>query len=213
MLMGRILLIIGNPKTFSLSHALAAAYARGADAARAEVRTLDLSHLDFDPILRMGYQEEQPLEPDLLAAQADIEWADQLVFFYPSWWGNAPALLKGFVDRVFLPGFAFKYGESAAKWQRFLQGRGGRIVLTMDAPRIFNWLMYGDANLRWLRRATLWFCGVWPVRTTIFDQVRFADEKKVQGWLRKMEETGRQDAKRLSHRRTGPPARSEVTAG
>jgi hypothetical protein len=78
------------------------------------VRELRLGQLDFDPSLHEGYRQVQPLEADLLAAQEAILWAEHLVFAYPIWWGGAPALLKGFVDRAFLPGFAFKYRPGKA---------------------------------------------------------------------------------------------------
>lgn len=53
-------------------------------------------------------REVQPLEPDLAGAQEAVSWSDQVVFVDPNWWGSMPALLKGFIDRVFLPGYAFK---------------------------------------------------------------------------------------------------------
>jgi len=63
--------------------------------------------MHFDPNVHADSPEHQPLEPDLVAAQRDIHWAEHVVFVYPTWWGTYPALLKGFLDRVLTPGFAF----------------------------------------------------------------------------------------------------------
>ena len=82
----------------------------------------------------LGYAQIQPLEPDLLDAQASITWAQHLVWVYPIWWGGLPALLKGFLDRIFLPGFAFKYRPNSALWDRLLTGRSAELLVTMDSP-------------------------------------------------------------------------------
>ena len=182
--MRNILVILGHPSSESLNNALAEAYAEGARSAGHQVKILKLGELNFDPILRQGFRRIQELEPDLQEAQALIRWADHLVFVYPSWWGNLPALLKGFLDRTFLPGFAFKYkGGDSPWWDRLLSGKSARIILTMDSPRVYNWLAYGDANIKAMKKATLHYCGVKPVKTTIFDKVRFANAEKREKWL------------------------------
>jgi putative NADPH-quinone reductase len=191
--MRNILVVLGHPSSQSLSNALADAYAEGARSAGHDVKMLKLGELQFDPILREGYRQIQELEADLLEAQALIRWADHLVFVYPSWWGNMPALLKGFLDRAFLPGFAFKYkGSDSPWWDRLLSGKSAHLILTMDAPRIYNWLAYGDANIRAMKDATLKYCGVKPVKTTVFDRVRFSDAAKRAKWLEKCQKMGRE---------------------
>ncbi|MBP8205237.1 MAG: NAD(P)H-dependent oxidoreductase, partial [Giesbergeria sp.] len=79
----RILIIQGHPASDSLCAGLASAYAEGAQAAGAEVRWLRLGEMDFDPLLHAGYRDAQPLEPDLVAAQAAMVWAEHLVWVYP----------------------------------------------------------------------------------------------------------------------------------
>ena len=75
-----IALILGHPDPTSFCAALARAYTDSAQAAGATVREIKLGELNFDPVLRHGYQQDQTLEPDLLAAQETISWADTLVF-------------------------------------------------------------------------------------------------------------------------------------
>ncbi len=122
----RILVILGHPSADSLCAGLAQAYMEGALSAGAEVRLLSVGQLGFDPLLHAGYRGAQPLEPDLQAAQAQIAWAGHLVWVYPTWWGAMPALLKGFIDRVFLPGFAFKHHQGSSRWDKLLAGRSAQ---------------------------------------------------------------------------------------
>jgi NAD(P)H dehydrogenase (quinone) len=183
--MKKILVVIGHPMPNSLNHALAERYVAGAREAGHEVQLLALDQLQFDPVLRYGYAQAQALEPDLVQAQAAVQAADHLVFFFPSWWGSTPALLKGFIDRVFLPGFAFKYRKDSPWWDRLLAGRTGHLLVTMDTPWWYNWLIYGNANIRAMKVATLNFCGVKKVQTTVFDQVRQSKPETRERWLEK----------------------------
>lgn len=192
--MKNILVICGHPAAHSLCDALAESYAGGARAAGHKVDVLRLGTLRFDPYLHDAYKKLQEQEPDLQAAQQLIKNADHLVFVFPSWWGSMPALLKGFIDRVFTPGFAFRYRKNSEFVDRLLKGKTARILLTMDAPRFWNYLMYRDANIHGLKQATLKFCGIRPVSTTIFSRVRFSDEQKRQSWLNKSEKLGRMAA-------------------
>ncbi|HET6522271.1 MAG TPA: NAD(P)H-dependent oxidoreductase, partial [Geminicoccaceae bacterium] len=103
----RVLVVLGHPRGDSLCGALAAAYGDGARRAGAVVEELRLGELAFEPDVTARNISAQPVEDDLRRAQALIAWADHLVFVYPTWWGTMPARLKGFLDRVLTPGFAF----------------------------------------------------------------------------------------------------------
>jgi NAD(P)H dehydrogenase (quinone) len=190
--MKKILIIIGHPNPESFNHALAHRYAEAARQAGHAVEVLSLATLQFDPILRMGYAAPQELEPDLQAAQISILNADHLVVLFPSWWGSTPALLKGFIDRTFLPGFAFKYKKDSVWWDRLLSGRTGHLVVTMDTPWIYNWLVYGNANIRAMKAATFQFCGIKRVKVTTFDSVRSSTEARRTAWLEQMAQMGTQ---------------------
>ena len=186
----RILLILGTPKRDSLCHALAEAYSIGARGQGHVVRQLRLGELQFDPILREGFGQQQTLEPDLLEAQRQIHWAEHLVFVYPVWWGGVPALLKGFFDRTFLPGFAFKYRNRSQLWDKLLSGRTADLLVTLDTPPwYFRWI-YGAPAHRQMVRTILGFCGIKTRRLTEFAPVRPSSEEQRQGWLRKAEGLG-----------------------
>ncbi|MEZ5307143.1 MAG: NAD(P)H-dependent oxidoreductase [Pyrinomonadaceae bacterium] len=187
----KILLILGHPDGDSFCGALADAYQSAANDAGHELRRIDLGKLNFDPILYKGYKEIQELEPDLVKAQEDIIWSDHLVFVYPTWWATIPALLKGFIDRVFLPGFAFKYHENDPWWDKLLAGRSARLITTMDAPLIYFRLAYFSPGTNAMKRATLKFSGIKPVGVTAFGQVKDSDESKRAKWIGKIADLGR----------------------
>lgn len=75
---------------------------------------LDLYKLEYDPVLRpdeLYTAGNRNISENNLQIQEKIKLADSLIFIYPVWWGGMPAVLKGFIDRVFTPGFAFKYNK------------------------------------------------------------------------------------------------------
>ena len=186
----RILVILGHPSADSLSAALAQSYKEGAQAAGAQVRLLDLGALAFDPILRAGYRGEQALEPDLQAAQAHITWAEHLVWVYPTWWGAMPALLKGFIDRVFLPGFAFKYRQGSSLWDRLLAGRSAQLLVTMDTPPwYYRWVQRGPGHHQ-MQKTILGFSGIRPVRVHEYGPVHSATAQRKQRWLAQARKLG-----------------------
>jgi NAD(P)H dehydrogenase (quinone) len=187
----KVLIINGHPEKASLCGALADSYRDGASAAGAEIREMAVADLRFDPILHHGYKEIQGLEPDLTAAQESIKWADHLVWTYPIWWGTMPALLKGFLDRTFLPGFAFKYRENSRWWNKLLAGRSARMIVTLDSPVFYDRLIYGAGGRRTMKKAVLEFCGVKPVRVTAFGSVRHSTEAKRENWLSQVSELGK----------------------
>lgn len=179
----RILVILGHPSDDSLCAALAQSYMEGARSAGGEVRLLALGALAFDPLLHAGYRGNQPLEPDLQAAQAQITWAGHLVWVYPTWWGAMPALLKGFIDRVFLPGFAFKYRQGSSLWDRLLAGRSAELLVTMDSPPwYYRWVQHMPGHHQ-MKKTILEFSGIQPVRVHGFGPVRGADSARRARWL------------------------------
>ncbi|WP_159881821.1 NAD(P)H-dependent oxidoreductase [Paenibacillus puerhi] len=179
----RILVIIGHPDSQSYCSALARAYIEGASGSGAQIREIDLSKLTFDQNLRYGYRQRTELEEELKEAQALIKWADHLVFVYPTWWGTMPAILKGFFDRVFLPGFAFKYREHSSLWDKLLSGKSARLIVTSDTPSWYNRWIYKQAGHQVMKRNILKFCGIAPIRVTEIGPVRPSSDVLRAKWL------------------------------
>ncbi|MEJ7676773.1 MAG: NAD(P)H-dependent oxidoreductase [Segetibacter sp.] len=103
----KILIISGHPDKESFNFGLSEAYKKGAISSGVDIKEIVVRDLEFNPNLQFGYRKRTELEPDLIDAKEKIKWAEHLVWIYPVWWGSIPAILKGFIDRVFLPGFAF----------------------------------------------------------------------------------------------------------
>ena len=192
----RVLILNGHPDKNSLCSALAAKYATGAMDAGAEVRVLNLHDLAFDPVLRKGYKEAQPLEDDLVKAQQDLLWGTHLVMIYPIWWSSVPALLKGFIDRTFLPGFAFRYIKGKSSWEKLLKGRTSEIILTTDAPNWWNRWLLKDPSINMVKKGVLEFCGYNVIRVTSFDNVSKRSRPSIDQLLVKVERLGREIRRR-----------------
>lgn len=188
-----ILIINGHPDKESLCNALAKHYYDGAKTAGAKAELIHLRDLSFKVNLEYGYRVETPLEPDLIHAQKAIKEASHLVFIFPVWWQTYPALLKGFIDRVFLPGFAFKYRKDSLFWDKFLKGKTARIITTMDTPGWYARIFYKRPAFNALKKGTLNFCGVKPVKVTTFSPVKMASGEKIKRWLLKTRATGNKD--------------------
>ncbi len=187
----KILIINGHPNKEALNAGLASAYRKGAEAAGAEVQEIVVADLDFNPNLQYGYQKRIDWEPDLVAAWDKIQWAEHLVWVHPVWWGGLPAITKGFIDRLFLPGLAFRYRKDSVWWDKLLKGRSAHIITTLDQPGWYYWLFFGRPSVNQLKKSTLEFCGVQPVKVTYIGIVKTADETTRAGWIQKVESLGR----------------------
>ena len=179
----KILVILGHPDTKSFCGALAKTYVEGVKASGNEVRELNLGELKFDPVLWKGYSKIQELEPDLIKAREYIQWSDHIVFVYPNWWGTMPALMKGFFDRVFLPGFAFKYRDNSSFWDKLLSGRTAHLIVTMDTPPWYYRWMYHRPGHNEMKRTILGFCGVKVEKITEIAIVRNSHPKVRDKWI------------------------------
>jgi NAD(P)H dehydrogenase (quinone) len=178
-----LLIILGHPDTDSLCGALARAYTEGARATGADIRELNLGELKFDPILWKGYKTIQQLEPDLINAQQLIQWSQHLVFVYPNWWGSMPALMKGFFDRVFLPGFAFKYRENSPLWDKLLAPRTAQLLVTMDTPSWYYRWVFRRPGHNQMKHTILEFSGIKVKNINEFAPVKNASQQQIQKWI------------------------------
>ncbi|ASE62129.1 flavodoxin family protein [Chryseobacterium indologenes] len=188
--MKKIAIINGHPNKDSFNFGMAAAYKNGAKESGAEVKEIVVKDLNFNPNLQFGYQRRMELEPDLVKAWEIIQWADHLVWIHPVWWGGLPALTKGFVDRLFLPGMAYKLRENSVWWDKLLKGKTGHIITTLDQPGWYYRLFFGRPSVNQLKKSTLEYCGVKPVRVTYVGIIRNSKEEQRNGWLKKVKKLG-----------------------
>jgi putative NADPH-quinone reductase len=192
-----ILIVQGHPDGSSphLCHALAQAYAEGAREAGHAVRTLDVTTLDF-PLLRSQHDwEHGAVPPGLAAAQEDIRWANHIVFFFPLWLGDMPAVLKAFLEQVARPGFAFSYGKEGTPFtKKGLTGRSARVVVTMGMPALVYRWYFRAHSVKSLERNILGFVGMAPIHETLIGMVGGFKPGDAQKWLDKLRRLGRKAA-------------------
>ncbi len=181
--MKKILIINGHPNKDSFNFGIAKAYQDGALQSGAQVKEIVIADLNFNPNLQFGYQKRMELEPDLVKAWEKIQWADHLVWIHPVWWGGLPAMTKGFIDRLFLPGFAFKYRENSVWWDKLLKGKTAHIITTLDQPGLYYRFFFGRPSVNQLRKSVLEFCGVKPVNVTYIGIIKTSDIKQRKIWL------------------------------
>lgn len=109
----KILAVLAHPNRNSFTGALLDEFTKPAESAGHTIDMLDLYAEGFDPLYNMAdievYAGRAEVSPDVAAQQKRIMAADAMVFFFPVWWWSMPAILKGWVDRVFTSGFAFSY--------------------------------------------------------------------------------------------------------
>lgn len=177
----KILIIDGHPDPDRgrFIHALADAYADGARDSGHEVKRLDLADMDI-PILRSraDWTDGKPA-PDIAAAQDAIRWAEHLIFLYPLWLGDVPALLKAFLEQIARPGFALAEGTMP---KPLLKGRTARLVVTMGMPAFFYRFYYGAHSVKSFERNILKLAGIKPVEHTLIGNVEGTDDS-CKEWL------------------------------
>lgn len=191
-----ILLIQGHPDASPshLCHALADSYAEGALASGYEIRRITVAELDF-PLLRSQHEWEHGALPESLAASQDaIRWANHIVLFFPLWLGDMPALLKGFLEQVARPGFAFSGEGRNPLAHKGLSGRSARVVITMGMPALVYRWYFRAHSLKSLERNILGFVGIAPVEETLVGMAGDLDPKAAGKWINKLKVLGKRGA-------------------
>lgn len=184
--MKKILIINGHPNAESFNFGIVESYKNGAITSGAQVETITIAELKFNPNLQFGYQKRTELESDLLESWEKIKRADHLVWVHPVWWGGLPAITKGFIDRLFLPGMAFQYRENSVWWDKLLKGKTAHIITTLDQPSLYYRLFFGRPSVNQLKKSTLEFCGVKPVKVSYIGIVKGSKEEERKKWLEKV---------------------------
>lgn len=180
----KIVLIEGHPDAVlpHLCGALADAYEEGAKSAGHEVRRIRVAKIEF-PLLRTQLDWEYGQVPaGLVPAQEAIARAQHLVLFFPLWLGDMPALMKGFLEQVARPGFAFQAEGRNPFAHKGLTGRSARIVVTMGMPAmVYRWYFRAH-SVKALERNVLGFVGIAPVNETLIGLVDRLGEEGVRKW-------------------------------
>jgi NAD(P)H dehydrogenase (quinone) len=156
--------LVAHPCADSLTHAAAARAEAGLHAAGYDVTVLDLYAVGFRAAMsdteRQAYHGETPLLDPLAAEHAQlVQSASALVFVYPTWWSGLPAILKGWLERVLVPGVGFVFNEGGKVRPGLTNIRHLVGISTYGSPRTAVRAI-NDNGRRTISRALRMSCGV-----------------------------------------------------
>lgn len=147
-----------------------------------EYEVLDLYKMNFNPVLsgEEMYTKDSEASKEIHKIQEKITHAKHLIFIYPIWWNGMPAILKGFIDRVFSSGYAFKYVNNMPIG--LLTGKIATVFVTTGANKIATWIFLGNRFKKNAQKDIFGFCGI---KTDVYHvdsafQLNDAQKKKIQ---------------------------------
>lgn len=168
----KALVIIGHPATASFNHALASVVAETWQAAGATVQLRDLAAEGFDSRLTPAEAKGGPSEaPDVIRHIAELAAADLLAVVHPVMWGMPPAILKGWIDRVFALNTAYGFPDGAAEGTEpigLLPLRAALILNTSNTPPAREAQRFGDPLQRIWQDCILGYCSAAKVTRHTF---------------------------------------------
>ena len=131
----KILIVYSHPNPASFNYAIKEASEKELEQLGHDVKVRDLYQLGFNPVLSGGDFEgihSGNTLTEIKEEQDYVDWADALIFIHPVWWTGLPAMVKGYIDRIFSFGFAYTYEDGMPKG--LLDGKKVFIINTTGAP-------------------------------------------------------------------------------
>ncbi|HPQ67440.1 MAG TPA: NAD(P)H-dependent oxidoreductase [bacterium] len=189
----KLSVILAHPDRGSFNHALAAAAVETLEKNRHEVRYHDLYEEGFDPRLpAREISKEAPLSPEVERHCAELAEADGIVIVHPNWWGQPPAVLKGWVDRVVRPGVAYEFlegdgGEGVPRG--LLRARAAVVFNTSDTAPERELRAFGDPLETIWKNCIFGLCGVEVVHRRVFGIVVASSPRQRSRWLEEARRT------------------------
>jgi len=182
-----ILVILGHPNPKSFNHALASIVCETCRDNGHHVLFHDLYAEGFDPLLPKAEIPERGLVPENIQTHCEeLRLSDGIVIVHPNWWGQPPAILKGWVDRVFRPGIAYRFedgdtGEGVPVG--LLKAKAALILNTSNTSDEREQSIFGDPlELVW-RHCIFGLCGVHNFHRRMFNVMITSIRDQRQSWL------------------------------
>jgi putative NADPH-quinone reductase len=183
----KVSVILAHPYPGSFNHAIAETVLRTLAANGHTVLFHDLYVERFDPVLPYEeIQRDAELDPVVTQHCEEIAATDGIVIVHPDWWGQPPAILKGWVDRVLRPGVAYRFlegdkGEGIPVG--LLHAKAAIVFNTSNTPPEREQAAFGDPLERLWRDCIFAFCGVPEFHRRMFSVVVTSTEKEREGWF------------------------------
>lgn len=182
-----VLLILAHPRLGSFNHAIAQTVRDTLVAGGHRVVSRDLQAEGFDPVIPAGESARAAVLPAAVAAHcADLAAADGIVIVHPNWWGQPPAILKGWIDRVVRPGVAYEFleGDSGEGVPRgLLKARAAVVFNTSNTAAERERAVFGDPLETLWRNCVFGLCGVEDFHRRMFGVVATSTAEQRRGWL------------------------------
>lgn len=180
----KTLIIYTHPNHQSLSYAFLQEVIRGCGdhPLEQELQVLDLYAEGFDPALRFGEDKrrrDMHADPELARHREQLLWADRIVLIYPIWWGRPPAMLLGYIDRMFASGFAYR-DKGGLKPEGLLKGKSVVCISSMKGPAGYPLFWLHNAHKVLMRRALFGFVGIRRVKFFEFGGMEKPQGKQAQ---------------------------------
>ncbi|MFJ6797252.1 NAD(P)H-dependent oxidoreductase [Streptomyces sp. NPDC091268] len=184
----RVGVYVAHPRVGSFNHAIFDAVVEELRGRRAEVSAHDLYADGFAPLLtatETGTVEsaEQAHEAQVALHRAEVATLDAMVFIHPNWWGMPPAVLAGWVQRVLVPGVAYKLGAAEGEPAGLLRAGRALVLNTSDTPAEREDSEFGDPLQKIWAACVLPYVGVSDVRRTVFRTVGDSTDQERASWL------------------------------
>lgn len=183
----RILIVLGHPDPGSLNHAIAHAVRDDQRRLGHEVVFHDLYAERFDPLLGADeIPEDGEVSPDIQAHCDELRSADGIVVVHPNWWGQPPAILKGWVDRVVRPGVAYRFEEGddgEGVPVGLLRARAVVVLNTSNTQETREQAVFGDPLEAIWRRCVFDLCGVTSFYRRTFSVVVTSTHQQRAAWI------------------------------
>ena len=188
-----VLVILGHPRKGSFNHAIAERAVEALSGNGHDVIFHDLYDEGFPALLsRDELRRDASLSPDIERHCSELAAADGIIIIHPNWWGQPPAILKGWVDRVFRPGVAYEFvgdDTGAGVPSGLLKARSALVFNTSDTPKEREMEAFGDPLESLWASCILGYCGIPEIRRKTYGVIVTSTEKEREAWLQDVAET------------------------
>lgn len=182
-----ILIILGHPAPGSFNHAIAHAVWDDLKAAGHDIIFHDLYGEGFDPLLTAAEIPKSATINQTIAAHcSELCQANAIIIVHPDWWGQPPAILKGWVDRVFRPGVAYRFEEGDGGEgipTGLLKASAAVVINTSNTPAAREQEAFGDPLDALWRRCIFDLCGVTRLYRRMFSVVVTSTMEQRLAWI------------------------------
>jgi NAD(P)H dehydrogenase (quinone) len=188
----KTLIVYAHPYDGGFCHAMLESTIASIEKAGGEVDLIDLNKDKFNPVMDekdlVGFIKHEMIDPQSIDYVNRLKAADQLVLIFPIWWELMPAIMKGFIDKVFFPGSAYEYKKSGrGMYSLFDNLKATTVISTMNTPKLIYKCIYGNAVQKALMKGTFKKLGFKKVKWFNVSMIKWSTEKKRNKWLAQLD--------------------------